>query len=253
MGNTASSKKRGFYTPTRPSIASNSDEFPQTKSALPSPLASDMDVEAAIALMNLTSPLSSPRSITTLGYKTSDAILSDYCQQSPIPPPSQSMSTKHSKESQTFKESRSNPSSSRSSKALSFVEANTKTPTASKSQKQKVNKYSYIKLDFLNDENYVHDITTIFTYHKQLGCGASCTVSLANDRNHKDALYAVKEMLISDDLNRLLFAAEYKVLNILAGHRNIISFHSAYITEKCYYLSTAYCSARSYYRARSFQ
>ena len=33
-----------------------------------------------------------------------------------------------------------------------------------------------------------------------------------------------------------------QILNLLAGHENIISYHSSYIDKHCYYLSTTYCS-----------
>ena len=106
----------------------------------------------------------------------------------------------------------------------------------------KRHKYAHISLDFVPSQNYVHKISQKFTYIKQLGCGASCRVLLVNENKSPSNKYALKEMQISDQLNRLLFATEYKILQLLDGHKNIISYHSSWIDKNCYYLSTAYCS-----------
>ena len=127
---------------------------------------------------------------------------------------------------------------------ISSVNTNSFTPIPISPDQNSKNKhkYAHVKLDFVKNENYVRKISEIFTYHKQLGCGASCRVLLVSDNRDQHTLYALKEMHISDQLNRLLFATEYRILNILAGHENIISYHSAYIDKNCYYLSTTYCS-----------
>eukprot|EP00485_Elphidium_margaritaceum_P016065 CAMPEP_0202728460 /NCGR_PEP_ID=MMETSP1385-20130828/185637_1 /ASSEMBLY_ACC=CAM_ASM_000861 /TAXON_ID=933848 /ORGANISM="Elphidium margaritaceum" /LENGTH=623 /DNA_ID=CAMNT_0049394709 /DNA_START=25 /DNA_END=1897 /DNA_ORIENTATION=- len=77
---------------------------------------------------------------------------------------------------------------------------------------------------------------------EKLGCGASCRVLLVKAQGKAEVQYALKELQKKDTLNRLLFAQEYKVLNALKGHPNIISFHSCYIDKSCYYLATQFCS-----------
>jgi len=125
---------------------------------------------------------------------------------------------------------------------VSFRDSASSTPIPMSPDYAKPHQYAHVSLDFVKKENYVSKISEIFTYQKQLGYGASCRVLLVTDNKAKLKKYALKEMQISDELNRLLFATEYKILNILRGHKNIISYHSSYVDKNCYYLSTTYCS-----------
>eukprot|EP00485_Elphidium_margaritaceum_P019926 CAMPEP_0202728722 /NCGR_PEP_ID=MMETSP1385-20130828/185768_1 /ASSEMBLY_ACC=CAM_ASM_000861 /TAXON_ID=933848 /ORGANISM="Elphidium margaritaceum" /LENGTH=539 /DNA_ID=CAMNT_0049394973 /DNA_START=1257 /DNA_END=2876 /DNA_ORIENTATION=- len=97
-------------------------------------------------------------------------------------------------------------------------------------------------LSFVPQQNRITKISQLFTFKKQLGCGASCCVLLVEAKDKSETLHALKEMQKRDAVNRRLFAQEYKVLNILKEHPNIVSFHSCYIDKCCYYIATQYCS-----------
>lgn len=96
-------------------------------------------------------------------------------------------------------------------------------------------------LSFVPKQNVVESISTIFSFRKQLGLGASCRVLLVEERSTKQK-YALKQLPKSELMNRSYFYTEYRILSLLSDHKNIISFHSSFIDDSSYYLATRYCS-----------
>ena len=254
MGNKASSEKGGFYTPTLTPATTNSKTIPPITpfSNTRTPNVNEVDEQITTAIMTAKSPdISEMENGDTTQYfrptfnndisdmlsEIASEIDGDYSNKNN--PTLQILDGISSVNSEEFTPIPISPAPSNSSK---YAKANAYNNRKRPSRIKKKRKYAHIPLDFVKPENYVHKISSVFTYHKQLGCGASCRVLLVNDNEDNTKLYALKEMQISDDLNRLLFATEYKILNILSGHQNIISYHSSYIDKNCYYLSTAYCS-----------
>ena len=94
--------------------------------------------------------------------------------------------------------------------------------------------YQYTK-----EENLLDDITSNFTYMKQLGFGASCRVLLVEE--HKtNTKYALKELIVNDEYNPMLFKKEIKLLSTL-DHPNILKYHESYIDPHNFYIATHYC------------
>ena len=67
-------------------------------------------------------------------------------------------------------------------------------------------------LSFVPKEHYIEDISDIFDFHKSLGKGASCSVSLVHHKETNEQ-FALKQMATSDPLNAALFATERKIIN----------------------------------------
>ena len=91
---------------------------------------------------------------------------------------------------------------------------------------------------FVPSENKVDNLNSLFSMIIKIGCGATSSVFLAqNRRTLKFA--ALKHLSIDDKYNLPSFENEYKILTKL-NHKNIAKLYSCYIDRYNYYISTEY-------------
>ena len=86
--------------------------------------------------------------------------------------------------------------------------------------KKKNEKYPWVEEDHI-----VSSIWNIFEEKKELGRGASCrVVKVIHKKTKKE--YAMKEMIIADKWNPMLFEQEVYILSKLSGHNNILQLNT---------------------------
>ena len=92
---------------------------------------------------------------------------------------------------------------------------------------------------FVPNENKVDNLNSLFCMIRKIGCGATSSVFLAQNRRTLKFV-ALKQLSIDDKHNLSSFENEYKILKKL-NHKNIAKLYSCYIDEYNYYISTEYC------------
>mmetsp|Transcript_77119 Transcript_77119/g.94584 ORF Transcript_77119/g.94584 Transcript_77119/m.94584 type:complete len:516 (+) Transcript_77119:57-1604(+) len=94
------------------------------------------------------------------------------------------------------------------------------------------------KYPWVLEDHIVPDIWKLFEEKKELGRGASCrVVKVINKKTRKE--YAMKEMIIADKWNPMLFEQEVYILSKLAGHPNILHYEDCYVDNKNFYVLTS--------------
>lgn len=95
------------------------------------------------------------------------------------------------------------------------------------------------EFDYVPPECFVDSIWKHFKEVKVLGRGASCSVSLVNQKNG-DESFALKIMKKDDRWNPILFRQEYEILSAL-NHPSILRYRESWIDKKNFYICTELC------------